>query len=106
MAGVERSTVADVAGVEHNGSVYMSAETIAVVISTAGLLLGFVSAFAWMIRRSDAQFERLETRLGDRITGVERELVTRITGVERELVEVKIAVARIEGPPRHLIPVR
>lgn len=66
----------------------MSAETIAVVLSAAGLMLGFVSAFAWMIRRSDVQFERL----GDRIAGV-----------ERELVEVKIAVARLEGPGRHLI---
>jgi len=82
--------------------VYLSAETIAVVLSAAGLMLGFISAFAWMIRRSDAQFERL----GDRITGVERALGERITGVERELVEVKIAVARLEGPGRHLVSTR
>lgn len=69
----------------------MSVETIAVVISTASLLLAFVGGFAWMIRRTDEQFGRL----GDRISGV-----------ERELVEVKIAVARMEGPPRHLIPAR
>ena len=73
----------------------MTVETIAIVISAAGLLLGFIAAFAWMIRRTDAQFERLSDRLTERISGV-----------ERELVEVKIAVARIEGPPRHLVPAR
>jgi len=73
----------------------VTVETIAIVISAAGLLLGFIAAFAWMIRRTDAQFERLSDRLTERISGV-----------ERELVEVKIAVARIEGPPRHLVPAR
>ena len=73
----------------------MSVETIAVVLSAASLLLGFVGALAWMIKRTDQQLDGLERRLGERITGV-----------ERELVEVKIAVARIEGPPRHMIPVR
>jgi hypothetical protein len=117
----------------------MSVDTIAMVISAATLLLGFVGAFAWMIKRTDEQHEGLERRLGERISGVERELGERISdgdrvlgarisdgdrvlgerissfestlgdqiaGVQRELVEVKIAVARIEGPPRHLIPVR
>jgi len=69
----------------------MSAESIAVVISAAGLLLGFVSAFAWMVVRMDRGFERTADR---------------IAGVERELVEVKVAVARIEGPGRHLISAR
>lgn len=113
----------------------MSADTIATVISAVALLLGFVAAFGWAIRRTDAQHASLtvqvtdvertlgaritgverelgtritdvQRELGARITGVERELGTRIAGVERELVEVKIAVARIEGPPRHLIPAR
>ncbi|GAA2009731.1 hypothetical protein [Microbacterium ulmi] len=73
----------------------MSTETIAIVISTAGRLLGllttFFGAFAWMIRRTDARFERLGER---------------IRAVETELVEVKIGIARLEGPPRRLVPAR
>ncbi len=80
----------------------MSTETIAIVLSAATLLLGFVSAFGWLIHRMDARIDRVENALGDRIDRVENEL----EGVRRELVEVKIAVARIEGPPRHLLPAR
>lgn len=82
-------------GAGQNGDVYVSDEMIAIVVSAATLMLGvglaLTSGFAWMIRRPDAQFERL----GDRLSGV-----------ERELVEIKIAVARIEGPPRRLLSVR
>lgn len=106
----------------------MSIETIAIVISSATLLLGFFGAFGWMVRRTDAQRDRFEDKLDTRIDGVEHKLgtridaveeklttrinafedklSTRISGVERELVEVKVAVARIEGPPRHLLPAR
>lgn len=77
----------------------MSVETITVVISAATLMLTFFAAFAWMVRRTDAQLDRLEERL-------ETRLGTRIAGVERELVEVKIAVARIEGPTRRLLSIR
>ena len=80
----------------------MSVDTIAVVISAAGLMLGFVAALAWMIRRTDAQFDRLSGEIG----AVRHELGERISRVEHELVEVKIAVARIEGPPRRLLPAR
>lgn len=77
----------------------MSTETIAIVISAAGLLLSFLGALfggaAWMIRRFDTQLERLEDRLGDRLTAV-----------ERELVEVKTELARLEGPPHRLVPAR
>lgn len=52
------------------------------------MLLGFLTIIGWLVTRADRQFERLGTR---------------IDGVERELIEVKIAVARIEGPPRHLV---
>lgn len=67
----------------------MSIETIAILISGATLLLGYFTAFGWMAHRSDQQFVRSSTELGGRIDRV-----------EHELVEVKIAVARIEGPPR------
>lgn len=73
----------------------MSVETITMVISAVSLLLTFAAGFAWMIKRTDERFD-----------GVESRLTERIVGVERELVEVKIAIARIEGPPRHLIQAR
>jgi len=82
--------------------VHVSTETIAVVISAAGVMLSIAAAFGWMIRRADAQFERMATD----ISSLRRETGDAIARVERELVEVKIAVARIEGPPRHLLSAR
>ncbi|WP_448389356.1 hypothetical protein [Microbacterium aurum] len=73
----------------------MSTETIAVVISAATLMLSFFACFGWMVQRIDRVEQRLEQRLGERIDRV-----------EHELVEVKIAVARIEGPPRRLVTER
>ncbi|GAA3900754.1 hypothetical protein [Microbacterium invictum] len=84
----------------------MSLEIITTVISAAALLLTmigmFIGGFAWVIRRVDVRIGRGEDRLGERIDG----LGERIGGVERELVEVKIGIARIEGPPRRLMPAR
>ena len=110
----------------------MSAEIIAIVLSAVGLLLTLggtmVAGFGWCIRRTDRLEERLgaridglddklgaridgvEERLGARIDGVradlaevERSLGARIDGVAADTTELKIAMARIEGPQRHLI---
>jgi len=84
----------------------VSAEMLAIVLSGVALLLSFVGmfvgGFARMLRRMDAGFDRVEARI-DRL---EAKLEARITAVEKEQVEVKVAVARIEGPPRHLLTVR
>lgn len=81
----------------------MSAEIIAIVLSAVGLLLTLggtmVAGFAWCVRRSD----RVEERLGARIDGVEERLGARIDAVAADTTELKIAMARIEGPQRHLI---
>lgn len=102
----------------------MSVETLTVIISAVSLLLAFFGVIGWLISRLDAQFTRLdaknerridgvEERLGARIDGVEKRidgvevrLVARIDGVAHELVEVKIGLARLEGPPRRLLTVR
>ncbi len=84
----------------------MSVETITIVISAAGLALSLAACFAWLIRRADAQLERFSTQLDARFTRLENRFDARFAQVERELVEVRIAVARIEGPPRHLITAR
>lgn len=81
----------------------MSAEIIAIVLSAGGLLLTLggtmFAGFAWCIRRIDA----VERSLGARIDAVERTLGARIDAVAYDTTELKIAVARIEGPQRHLI---
>lgn len=81
----------------------MSAEIIAIVLSAVGLLLTLggtmVAGFACCVRRSDL----VEERLGARIDGVEERLGARIDAVAADTTELTIAMARVEGPPRHLI---
>ncbi|MDQ0613807.1 hypothetical protein QF046_001448 [Microbacterium sp. W4I4] len=77
---------------------YMSAELIAILSCIVTLGVGMFAGFAWMVRRLD----RVEDKLGSRIDGVEQKLGA-LTG---EVTDLKIAVARFEGPPRHLIQSR
>ena len=70
----------------------MSAELITLVSGAVGMMLTVAAGFGWMIRRMDARMDSLETRL-----------TRRLDGVADELVEVKIAIARLEGPQRRLI---
>ncbi|MFE7198267.1 hypothetical protein [Microbacterium oxydans] len=92
----------------------MSTETLATIISAVGVVvtLGtsmFVGA-AWMVRRIDAVDDKLgtridavEERLSTRIDGVEEKLSDRIDAVAADVTDLKISVARLEGPPRHLL---
>jgi len=50
-----------------------------------------------------ARIDGLEDKLGARIDGLERSLGARIDGVAADVIELKVAVARLEGPQRHLI---
>ncbi|WP_256999478.1 apolipoprotein A1/A4/E family protein [Microbacterium sp. SZ1] len=99
-----------------------------VVTLGASMFVGF----AWCVRRTDAverrlndriddverklsdRIDALDSRLNDRIDDVERKLGARIDDVERKLgaridalghetTEVKIAVARLEGPVPRLL---
>ncbi len=70
----------------------MSTEVLAIIISAVGVVvtLGtsmFVGA-ARMVRRIDAVDEKLSTR---------------IDAVAADVTDLKISVARLEGPPRHLL---
>lgn len=72
----------------------MSAEVIAIVIAAASLLVtlggGFFAGFAWVVRRMDERFDKVNER---------------IDGLRGEVTEVKIAVARLEGPrPKLSLP--
>jgi hypothetical protein len=68
--------------------VYVSVETLTTIVGIVSVLASLAAGFAWMIRRMDALEEKLSGR---------------IDAVEHEVVEVKIAVARLEGPQQRLI---
>ena len=92
----------------------MTAETLTIVLSAIGVVLTlgtstFVGA-AWMVRRIDAVDEKLSTRidavdekLTARIDAVDEKLSSRIDAVAADVTDLKISVARLEGPPRHLL---
>ncbi|AZH80029.1 hypothetical protein CSX12_17040 [Microbacterium sp. Y-01] len=74
----------------------MSTEVLAIVVSAIGIVLtlgtSLLAAGAWMVRRID-----------DRIDAVDEKLSARIDAVAADATDLKIAVARLEGPPRHLL---
>ena len=74
----------------------MSTEVLAIVLSAIGVALtittGLFAAGAWMVRRID-----------DRIDAVDEKLSTRIDAVAADVTDLKISVARLEGPSRHLL---
>jgi hypothetical protein len=74
----------------------VTTETLTIVISAIGIVLtlgtSLFAAGAWMVRRID-----------DRIDAVDEKLSTRIDAVAADLTDLKISVARLEGPPRHLL---
>lgn len=95
----------------------MSIETLTIVLSAVGIVLtlgaSLFAGFTWVVRhfddRIDAVHEKLTTRidaveekLTTRIDAVDLKLATRIDNLAVEVVDVKIAIARLEGPPRHL----
>ncbi|WP_262001719.1 hypothetical protein [Microbacterium sp. Mcb102] len=63
----------------------MSTEVLAIIISAVGVVLtlgtSLFAASAWMIRRFDDH----------------------IDAIAADVTDLKISVARLEGPPRHLI---
>ncbi len=107
----------------------MSAEIIAVVLSAFGVVVTLGTSmfvgFAWCVRRIDAvdrklsdridavdrklsdRIDAVETKLSDRIDAVDMKLSDRIDALGHDLTEVKISVARLEGPvPRLLTRMR
>ncbi|GAB3595404.1 hypothetical protein GCM10027408_01280 [Microbacterium tumbae] len=76
---------------EQNGGVYVSPDVIGMIIALFAFTLTVLGGVAGMLARQskaiDARFDRMDARL---------------EGVEGELVEVKVAIARLEGPQRRL----
>ncbi len=91
----------------------MSADTVTIIVSAIGIVLtlgaSLFAAGAWMIRRIDerlgtvdhrlsARIDTVEEKLGARIDTVEEKLGARIDAVAADVTDLKIAVARLEGP--------
>ena len=74
----------------------VATDTLTIIVSAIGIVLtlgaSLFAAGAWMIRRID-----------DRIDSVESKIGTRIDAVAADVTDLKIAVARLEGPPRRLL---
>jgi hypothetical protein len=85
---------------------HMSVEMITTIVGVVSMLLALAGGFGWMIHRFDARLDGVESKLAARIDGDEDKLGARIDKVSEELVEVKVAIARIEGPPRNPVSAR
>ncbi len=92
----------------------MSVETLTIVVSALGIVLtlgaSLFAGSAWVVRRMDGMELRLidrmdagDEKLGARIDAVDLKLTTRIDALAGEVTEVKISIARLEGPTRHLV---
>ena len=98
----------------------MSAEVITIILTAAGVLItlggGFFAGLAWLLRRMDEQFDKVEARfdkveerfdkVDDRFAKVDDRFAKvdeQLRSVQSELNEVKVAVARLEGPQQRLI---
>ena len=103
---------------------FVSAQTLATLASFAAVFLTLAGGFGWIVRRSDTQFQRLADKIDERarvlhakideqgrlldakIDEQTRALGAKIDTQTHELTEVKIAVARLEGPLPRIIPAR
>lgn len=98
---------------------FVSVEAMTMIASAVSVVVAFAGLGAWFIRRLDARFERVDARFDqvdarfdqvdarfERVDARFDRLEDRIAGVEHELTEVKIAVARLEGPQPRLMTAR
>lgn len=84
----------------------VSIELVTMIVTVATTLLGLAAGFGWMITRTDARFEMFEQRMDARFEKVEQRMDARFEKVDVELGEVKIAIARLEGPAPRLVVAR
>lgn len=91
----------------------MSVELIAVIITAASLVVtvvgGLFAVSAWILRQMDARFDKVDARfekVDEQFNNVNeqfKEMATQMSGLRAELNDVKVAVARLEGPHQRLI---
>jgi hypothetical protein len=85
----------------------VTTETLTIVVSAVGVVLtlgaSLFAAGAWMIRRIDDRIDAVDEKLSTRIDAVDEKLSSRIDAVAADVTDLKISVARLEGPPRYLL---
>lgn len=81
---------------------YVSVEVITMLVTAATTLVAIISRFGWMIGRMDTRFAAMETKVDARFAIQD----AKFDRIEHELTEVKIAIARLEGPRPRLVPTR
>ncbi|NWN88054.1 MAG: hypothetical protein HLX51_05865 [Micrococcaceae bacterium] len=88
----------------------MSVETLTIVISAAGLLItlggGLFAGFAWMIGRMDDCFAEIRGEFRQDFRGMHEEFGSVREDIQQlrgEMNDIKISVARLEGPRQRLI---
>ncbi|WP_136051370.1 response regulator [Microbacterium sp. K36] len=77
---------------------YVSVEVITMLATAATTLVAIISGFGWMIGRMDTRFAAIDARFAIQDAKFDR--------IEHELTEVKIAIARLEGPRPRLVSTR
>lgn len=77
---------------------YVSVEVITMLATAATTLVAIISGFGWMIGRMDARFAAADARFAAQDAKFDR--------IEHGLTEVKIAIARLEGPQPRLVSTR
>lgn len=70
--------------------------------TSATILVAIVFGFGWMINRMDTRSVATEAKFDVRFDRIE----DRLDRVEHEVGDVKIAIARLEGPTPRLMQVR
>jgi uncharacterized membrane protein len=88
-----------------NGRVFVSPDVIGMIIAlfafTVTVIGGVAGVLARFTKGLEMRFEKIDSRF-DRVDDCFDRLDQRIHRVEDELVEVKVAIARLEGPRPHL----
>ena len=103
---------------------FVSVEVITMLACAVSIIVAFVSGCGWLVNRMDVRFARMEVRIDEkfalqdaridekfaaqdaRIDEKFARIDEKFVGVDRELAELRIAIARLEGPPRRLATVR
>lgn len=81
---------------------YVSVEVITMLATAATTLVAIISGFGWMIGRMDTRFAAMEAKFDARFAIQD----AKFDRIEHELTEVKIAIARLEGPQPRLVSTR
>ncbi|WP_350350613.1 response regulator [Microbacterium sp. A8/3-1] len=91
---------------------FVSVEAITTIAAAVSIVVAFAGLFGWFIRRLDARFDKVDERFDkvderfDKVDARFERMEDRLSSVAHELTEVKVAVARLEGPPPRLVTAR